>query len=652
MVSFPFLTNSLLLHFIGYSDDFTLSRINMEVNINDQPVREMRGQKLLNAADLAGMLALDAEEKGGDIVTMGYNPVMVRCRGGDMGAQAFHVILENVIRNSIKHAAFPKGKSLRIGIFLFENADDLRSHFTPLDAMGKHMGNRVTDNTGDWVYVVVGTDADDAAKVFELDEKLCHPIIRDDTGERDPEDWGLKEIKIAAAFLAESNTDMCNSTEPDYVQIGECTWDDVGPHLAYCLRIPKFSYADILTGELQAHPSKIVRFRSESDKRPFAPLVYCKDQSAVNDFLGKEPEVTMLFRSVPSRLIAPKGCLFTHEVAKLLPCHESESLNLPAADSLDEQAFVLKLYDAWIACLLNRLNSAGCKPGISLYLGNETKSREWDELIKAYRPNWAGTVEFLLSKPDPEEYLRDIKDINLWRHLSHSDVRGKLGDVHPKYYEEMSFHSAFFSFLHSISPKENSFLAQYVLRQIAESALLRVLVIDDRVSRTLWNRRPQERDGGQIADLAAMRIRVAGKVILGKEESEETTIALIDGDRGGIDGLETVTWQNGESVFDNEEFDLLLVHQTIFDDRLAPIIARKKGYKDKEDWVKNGGREEWVLEMRKRVPYVVFHSGRGKIKERLAKNASFLEYSALQQHLLHEPSKFFLVLLALSASGQ
>jgi hypothetical protein len=58
-----------------------------------------------------------------------------------------------------------------------------------------------------------------------------------------------------------------------------------------------------------------------------------------------------------------------------------------------------------------------------------------------------------------------------------------------------------------------------------------------------------------------------------------------------------------------------------------------------------------VDKIKKAIPYVIVHSGRGKTKGDIPSNAPFIEYSTIQRYLLQQPSKFFLVQIALSAKG-
>ena len=321
---------------------------------------------------------------------------------------------------------------------------------------------------------------------------------------------------------------------------------------------------------------------------------------------------------------------------------KKEELSLPnhnACQSEQEQ-FILNLYDKWIENLITRrgLNGNGPRIGVSIYFEDGNKAEAWQNAFEdgGRRPAWASDLRFPRDRPSniPSELL----DVNVWRHIPAGEVREAPGRP-PLFYEMTSYHNAFFSFLYSVDP--NSFHAQYLLRQIVESALLRVLVIDDRVAGNIWGR--QDRDN-KIADLRCMGIFIARKITV--EGQEDIVLAgPTDPARGWVNlcfgegGLQSIMIDDGNGSGTDAEFDLLFIHQTIFENKIAPSRREKKS------------KNEWVFSCKRRIPYIVFHSGRGKQTELLPENAAFLEYSALQEHLLQEPSKFFLTQIALSARG-
>jgi hypothetical protein len=308
------------------------------------------------------------------------------------------------------------------------------------------------------------------------------------------------------------------------------------------------------------------------------------------------------------------------------------------ADQWDQEKFILILYDRWIENLIER-RKLNRKIGVSIYFEDLTKAQAWEEAFKNKNnyPPWASDLKF----PTPPPRRGDVLDVNVWRHISITKVLE--WQRNPLFYEMTSYHNAFFSFLYAVDP--DSFHAQYLLRQLVESALLRVLVIDDRVAGTIW--------GGQDADQKIKALRYMGIFIARKitVDGQKKPITLAGEQQESARGWVNLDLQEDGSITKIEidegrgseptpsEFDVLFIHQTIFENKIAP--SRKE----------TSEKNEWVFNCKRNIPYVIFHSGRGKQPELLPENAAFLEYSALQEHLLQEPSKFLLTQIALSAKG-
>jgi len=244
----PFLANSILLHFVGYSDGVHLDWLDFDVHIADSKVTEQytpQPNAILKPVDMAVSWGAVESEGRTRYPSRPHNhtPVMVWSRGGDMAVQAFHVILENIIRNSIKHrlkSIKDKGK-LRIGIRLFQTYQELS------DAVECPEGLRLKASD-DLVYVVISSDADCPKEAENLDKKICEPVIKE-TGEREPENWGMKEIKIAAAFLGNRKLEKANDTKPDFVRICKVKMpkeNGQDKQLGYCFTLPRFYYVGIL----------------------------------------------------------------------------------------------------------------------------------------------------------------------------------------------------------------------------------------------------------------------------------------------------------------------------------------------------------------------------------------------------------------------
>jgi uncharacterized protein YkuJ len=102
---------------------------------------------------------------------------------GQIGAQAFYVILEGLIRNAAKYGKVTN--TLEFTITIEDQWDDAGRGWQKDFYRVKISDNLITSRR----------------VVDDLNHKLAQSIIDPDTGELKTGDWGMKEIKICAAYL-------------------------------------------------------------------------------------------------------------------------------------------------------------------------------------------------------------------------------------------------------------------------------------------------------------------------------------------------------------------------------------------------------------------------------------------------------------------
>lgn len=256
-VMLPFMKNLILLHFLGHGEKLDLKNIDIQVLypvsgceacfkrectehrvviLNTDPKGNSKGR-------LFYATAFDAK----DCSIQGVPNDIMKIRGGDIGAHAFHIILENILRNSAKHK-YKEGSNLILKIFAIERDIGVilkkMNIYLPKDRL-----NLINIKESEHWYVLVSSstdceESDDETKKLaqDIDDYLCGKIITP-TGKTDPYVWGMKEKKICAAFLANKPSKDTNTNKPDY--IGACTieWSQDERHrLAYWLKIPKANY--------------------------------------------------------------------------------------------------------------------------------------------------------------------------------------------------------------------------------------------------------------------------------------------------------------------------------------------------------------------------------------------------------------------------
>lgn len=169
-----------------------------------------------------------------------------------------------------------------------------------------------------------------------------------------------------------------------------------------------------------------------------------------------------------------------------------------------------------------------------------------------------------------------------------------------KYNEALSGAQFYFSLL--INNQRDNYLKEKIILQLIENSLLRILIIDERVSNYQ------------------------------KKHAVEGTFEHI--------GISVPSQIKGDQIFDlagrkvdlvnipHNTYDALIVHQGMLDK-----IIRNKSERSIDDFIK---------EIKKTIPFVLVTSGRGK-PDNIPDNAKFLAFSNIESFILKEyPEKFFL----------
>jgi len=331
-----------------------------------------------------------------------------------------------------------------------------------------------------------------------------------------------------------------------------------------------------------------------------------------------------------------------------------QSLQVP-----EDEFDIIPVYDEWISFLLERRDLE--EISLSFYFETlEKATNNWKELVDDL-PKYVVDFEPFSGEgsKDATNKSRYPNGILLWRHCELSEAED--GGQEPLFYRSCTYADPFFQYLSSVDPDNQEFQAKYLVRQIVETALCSVVIVDERVSRTVAEKNLAEK-------LAGMGIWVVGKIEFleeggsvpvqdGVDDSEDGLVVGEEPDRQN--GLVTLVIEKQEdgittsiSGSDSEDFpdlptkiEIMTVHQTILDDGMSSTLKRL--FSGSEEW-----REELVFGMKPQVLFPYFHSGRGHPRGLLPQNASFLEYSLLQTYILNRPSKFFFVQIALSSKEE
>jgi len=396
--------------------------------------------------------------------------------------------------------------------------------------------------------------------------------------------------------------------------------------------------------------SVLVRLGSSWGQLGHLPFVVCPDT-------GVESLRNAVRHGLrPARCIVQR-CDAWAEPDEGLPIVWTESIPTlnEAAGLADQQGWILQIYDTWLVGLAKRRGLD--KLSASIYLENTKKSEAWQALMENRQPVWSRGIKFPHggSPRSPDE--TSPSSIYLWRHIPYDRFRTNLGASRPLYYEEASYTHPFFSQLVSLDPLSTRFLADYMLRQLVESALVRIAIADDRIA-SYFAQQPRDKATSVLREYAAMGIWFVNKVTAGGGRDVRCRLAGPAAPDGlvsldfGEDG--SIRIPKGETP-DDGRCEMLFIHQTVLEDKVWGPMGlnaseavlpeeRESVEKLRADWLRNATRD---------VPYLIAHSGRGPKPGNQVAGVGFLEFSTLQSSLrASERSKQQLCELGFSANAK
>ena len=669
----PLFRNPFLWHFLNLSDDIALSQLKIKygyiddgnikwvepkilIEINENSIEINENKETIQFPDLVDYAIGLIEEVKINGKTFKINQqienfksFLVRIRDADIGAQAFFSFLEGVIRNAAKHRIRSNQKdNLEVRIVLCKDEKSVKELF------GNDSELSSVPKDEKYIYVIISVNTDVLKKNGEdrtvkeedkdkpliefLREKFRSEIINK-IGEITPGNWGLKEMKICAAFLSGVEIEKVNSKEPDYIWITKAPskiWDDTIERFAYILRFEKPRYVLAIVDK-NKKPSNLSEWEQQGIK--VIDLSEIKNVNFDYDFLYLDETVELPKDKDINPVLLPQRQI-------------KDKINIGRINKPLE--FLYQVYDLHLQKLIyqNKYNKYN-KYKIVIYFEDDNKAEGW---TKWSSQNWSKNerlqnikLEFPKNVVDTDMSMREDKYFKIGI-LRHRGIR--LLESFPRptpgskiyYQEHASCADLFFSFLSNIDP---NYLGDLIIRQLVESTIMNVLVIDERIAKALTTAEVNDASGKVKLEekLYWMGIYVAKSVKANSKVfnyiENLTSKRMIEVDFDEIKNTkDNKIYEIIEKGKNNEEIHIpihiLLIHVT----RLNEIA---KAY--------NMSNNELVDTIKKVIPYVIVHSGRGKTKGDIPSNAPFIEYSTIQRYLLQQPSKFFLVQIALNAKG-
>jgi len=636
--------------------DFCLSLL---TNVTDVQIR----------SGSAGIPVSDALAKW-RIVFKGRDPLLVRIRDADIGAQSFFALLEGIMRNASKHGLSAKGDAAKVETGSSASEKPFAVHIAFCSTWEEltwlvELDLEKDENSANYSFIVVSLSRDlllDPIKGTErrtgglllvdyLRQQFREGII-DERGKVSPGNWGIKEMKTCAAFLGGESLYAVNDRNPKFILVGKAQgnelWPDGLARVCYVVRVekPRVALAVVPEHKLPKEHWEAVRFVTDVGNLSRGNVDY--------DFLYIDREIadrgtTILNRStLPQRIVY--GDLFNSNTRKQ---RESGTDEQPIPKEIELST---RLYDEVLSQYLETLGERGKKFRLRLYFEDNDRALAWERNIEPtlrLPGEQAIEIDFLkIVGNSPENKFApnyDHYQASIFRHtqLSSMSVLDVVpgartsNSYYPYYAQQVSGSDPFFSFLLSLEPGDNKALSSLVMRQIAEAALLNILIIDERIAQSLTELKAKDEPNILLAQkLSWMGIHVAGSLQLAGEQDpiwqNDQKVNVLPDLFFDQDGFVTNT------VGDNLPVHILLIHAT----RLNGIFDRLRNRRI----VKN--KEELLQKFRDRIGSVIVHSGRGKTEGDIPDSAPFLEYSTVEKYVLNEPSKFYLVQIVRNVKGE
>lgn len=587
-----------------------------------------------------------------------YEKMWVNIPESSIGLQAFYSILENFIRNSAKHGDrnILSREGLKICVQLSEHENDSELYKI-----------RIWDN--------VSTVTDDRI-IKEMLEKLKGKLIKEDTGQVDEKNWGLKEMKISAAFLRRKDINQAEKDPSNFIKAVKIeNGSDIFLGYEFYLEKPKIML--IVDERLEVDKDK----KNEAKRHGiyFSQDVETEIKAGISHqflFLKRTSKETIKkyiddVDILPYRTFITKDSLEgANKRSRYQLIRESEFKysELISGKQLSEEnwyAFISQAYVLWL-----KKKSSITKYYIVIYLMEDKNNhvvKEWLEIAK--RCNLSDNLFqlIILWKGDNQDKLNGVeKPIMFMRHngigldwFKSSDVEGKCF-----YYESFDKGSPIFDTLWNA---KNSIDTYLFLLKIIESALLKVLIIDERITENTFDKDKAEGLGWNTTKaygLSLMGVETVTDVLLNPDTDNKYRLPLSEEVHNVIkskkdfgsqmlrticitkEDLQVYRYQasEDENKQDTEGLDMLVIHQGVLD----KLNNEKNDYFLKTHW---GNVEEFIKQLKKKIPFVIIDSGRGR-PNGLPRNAKFIEYSILQDWILYRKSKFHIINALMSIVGE
>ena len=655
-----FVLNNILLDYIVATYGYSVSKRNIVFVVDVEMPDQTRFSKEYRVPDGEKRYKLDADI-GADF--------MVSVPNGVIGAQAFYVILENAIRNSAKY-----GPSREVGEFkVFINCcfdPDLNAYCV-----------KISDNLTEW------RPLKSRDTWLKMQRTIVDGVIKD-TGEPITEGLGIAEMAIAAEFLTGDRKDELCFEIKDHKTSGKAKSQlKVIPQLRknsrdasarefiefdFYLQAPRTL---LIVGDESIKPEKGLGISVTGDRKDLSrssvsyKLAYI--QKAGNALGGWLLENHW---KLPYRVLIPKGML-TESDLKSLPEGRFVIVDPVQFENVvtreDWERTIVEMYEIWIShkwpddkgkpkplCARHVMLGFHEDRPFELWVNGVRNLEDWPGHIHLAKADKTEISRYFSNKNTREltdnpllihrEIAKCASGMDLILYDRHNDLKAKVkpaGHIihHPIGKDPQSQRMAD---ILSAPPKGTYLLKMFILSLI-ESALTRVLIVDERMVEICLNEHGELRHGKKddsellphsIAAYRSHNVLIPFKVVADSGGREEKSVSVSK--KAKVVGGELNVC--GDWVFnDVARADIIVFHRGTID-----ILAEKVG---PEVWF-----DGWV----KMAPFFIVTSGGGNYVRHLPakygksrNELPFVQISAIKGSLIDDISKYHLVRALTAAKG-
>jgi len=523
---------------------------------------------------------------------------------GITGTHAFYIILENIMRNSAKYGEKKDKMKIYIDYELKKDRYEIK------------------------VWENLSQSLDSLPK--KINDKIRKDIINPTTGEPNYEDMGITEMKVCAELLSEPyNSDIYVKEEKGkkyYIWADERFAN--GLKYIFNLQIPKFLL--IVDNKKKYSFSKDLGISQVNDINELkSQKVNFKLNVIKNDlppdwekrwYPYRMVKVAELSTQIDREMILD---IYKQWIRKFFKITQNNIHMIISFSGEDRR----EIAERWKNCSFDFI-----KDLVQIHILLTTKENILNMTKSTCFNNKKKLEDFLEKNGKNAQFILYDNHIDMYPILKKYSLEKKIIYHHPTGDSVRAL--KLFNLLSN--PVNDDFLIQYLILNLLETALTKILIIDERIAEYYANLIKKGEGNGRVKGIEEYKelsqkrnifvpfyLKINNKKIFVSKEIEKIYKKLKEKNKTQIYGLE-ISERNsililGENT-KNIKFHIGVLHQGIIDECIHPNIKNDK----------------WFEVFVKRCYHVVITSGRGKFIKYVPSDLPFVEFSILKNNLIDD----------------